>query len=72
LPKDITIDERKKVLLNHIDLLKKNEGEKKAILLIRVHLSKYFYGIKNHKKFIKEIMLETTIKNIKMIIEKIN
>jgi nifR3 family TIM-barrel protein len=55
-PKQISIKERVDVLIKHVKLLKEEYNEKQAALLIRPHLSKYFFGIKNRKTYIVDMM----------------
>jgi tRNA-dihydrouridine synthase B len=69
-PKQKKINEIKRILIKHLILLNKYEGEKKAILLIRPHINKYFNGIENHKEMTKKIILLKSIDEIKKIIKK--
>lgn len=69
LPKQISIKQRVLMIIKHLELLKKDFGEKRAILLIRQHLSSYFFSILNRKQLIKDLILEnnyeTMIKKLK-------
>jgi len=65
-----TLKERKKICIKHIKLLKKYEGNKLAVLLIRPHLSQYFRTIPNHKQLVNSLMLLKDYKQIIKIIKK--
>jgi nifR3 family TIM-barrel protein len=71
IPKEISMKERIQVIIKHLKLLKKEFGDKQAVLLIRPHLSKYFYSIKNRKVYAVAIMQCKTVAQINKYLQSL-
>jgi tRNA-dihydrouridine synthase len=66
-----TIKLRKKTIIQHLKLLRKTDGEKKAVMLIKPHIKQYLHDIKNRKEFTQKIMFCKEYKEVIKIIKSI-
>jgi tRNA-dihydrouridine synthase len=60
------------MVIKHFKLLKKYDGDKKAILLIRPHIARYFKDIPNHKTITKQLVLENNCDKFLQILQGLN
>lgn len=67
--KEITLEERKDYILKHLDKLIELKGEKVAVLEMRSHGAWYIKGLKGASKIKNEIVLASSVKDIKEIIK---
>lgn len=68
LPKEVSNDEKLKMILHHLDLLSSSKNSKVALLEMRSHAAWYLKGIPNTSKLKEDIFKTKTIEEFKELI----
>lgn len=71
IPPSPTVEERKEIILKHLNLLVLYKGEHRGIMEARKHMAWYVKGIKSGARIREEIFKASTFDEMKRIIEKI-
>jgi len=71
LPKEVSIKEKKDMIIKHLNNLKLSKNEKSALLEIRSHIAWYLKGIPNTSEIKNNILKEKEIKEVEEIIKRI-
>ena len=70
-PKEISLDERLNMILNHLNRLIKTKNEKVALLEIRTHISYYLKGIPGNSEVKNQIFKTKSVLELKEIINSL-
>jgi len=71
LPKEVSIKEKKDMIIKHLNNLKLSKNEKSALLEIRSHIAWYLKGIPNTSEIKNSIFKAKEIKEVEEIIKRI-